>query len=134
MATITPPILIDGDGFFDVYSTVGEACSWLEAEDVEDGLYEAFDSVGHSLRLFTVGRFVRMDLPTDSDLDPDELARRLRSHIQQIGAHQVGVSNLESASLSTMLVALQSFQLDKVGRYRRWPGLLSWLRAWRSSR
>jgi hypothetical protein len=34
MSDLTPPIVIDGDGFFDVYSTVGDACSWLEAVDV----------------------------------------------------------------------------------------------------
>lgn len=127
-----PPIVIDGDGFFDVYATVGEACSWLEAVDVDDGLYEAFDSAGHSLRLFTEGRFVRIDLPADSVSDPEGFARRIRSHIRQIGADQVGVADLENASIPIMLAALYASQL--AARSRTWPGLLSLLRAWRSSR
>ena len=54
MLSANRAIVIDGDGFFDVYSTFAEACSWLEAVDVDDGLYEAIDSEGHSLRLQTL--------------------------------------------------------------------------------
>jgi len=113
---VTPPVLIDGDGFFDVYSTVGEACSWLEAEDVQTGLYEAFDSAGHALHLFTVGAFVEIDLPVEAEADPEELARRLRSHIDRIGADDVGVADPESASIPTMMAALEGFQRRKGGR------------------
>jgi len=116
MSNVTPPIVIDGDGFFDVYSTVGDACSWLEAVDVDDGLYEAFDSVGHSLRLFTDGNSVGIDLPADSDSDPEEFTRRLRSNIHRIGVDRVGVADLESASIPIMLAALQSFQRGEGGR------------------
>ena len=132
MSELTPPIVIDGDGFFDVYSTVGDACSWLEAVDVDDGLYEAFDSAGHSLRLFTEGRFVRIELPADSVSDPEGFARRIRSHIRQIGADRVGVADVEDASIPTMLAALQAFQLD--GSSCKWRGLSSLLRRWRPSR
>ena len=127
MATITPPIAIDGDGELKVYSTLREARSAMEPYDVDDGLYEAFDSAGYPLRISTLGLLVVMDLPADSTPDPDELARRLRSHISDIGPDRVGITDLDSASVPTMLAALQSFDLEWRGRS---SGLLSRIRAW----
>jgi len=127
MATITPPVVIEGDGELTVYSTLGQARSAMESYDVDDGLYQAFDSAGYPLRLSTVGLLVVIELPGDSTPDPDELARRLRSHISDLGTDRVGIDDLAGASVGTMLSALQSFQREWRGRS---SGLLSRLHAW----
>ncbi len=132
MLNVTPPIVIDGDSDFDVYSTVAEACSSLEPDDLKGGAFQAFDSVGHSLRMFADGHFVRMEVQSDSVPDPEDLARRARSYICEVGTDLIGIADPERASLPTMLTALQMFQL--AGPAHKRPGLWSRLRTWFSSR
>lgn len=119
MLSATPPIVIDGDGCFDVYATVAEACSWLEAVDVDDGLYEAFDSEGHPLRLVTDGNIVSIELPTDSIVDSAELEHRIRNYISWVNSIRVRIPIGDDSSISTMLQALLRFQLEKGGKSRK---------------
>lgn len=51
MADAIPPIVIYGDGLCEVYPGIAVACQAVEAIDVNDGLYEAFDSTGSPLLL-----------------------------------------------------------------------------------
>ncbi|HWK26449.1 MAG TPA: hypothetical protein VNS09_07805 [Solirubrobacter sp.] len=55
-----PPIItIDREGWLSVFASVGEAEAWLEAPDVEDDEYLAFDADGAVLDL-TVERQVQV--------------------------------------------------------------------------
>jgi hypothetical protein len=49
------PIVIYGDCLCEVYPAIAVACQAVEAIDVNDGLYEAFDSTGSPLLLVTHG-------------------------------------------------------------------------------
>ncbi|WP_159599631.1 hypothetical protein [Agromyces humi] len=113
VADAQPPIVIYGDGLCEVYLTVAAACQALEAVDVNDGLYEAFDCTGRALLLVTKQHAVSIDVPPNSAAEPAALARRLRDYIQVVGADRVGIADLVDASLSVMLDALLSFQRRK---------------------
>ena len=119
MADATPPIVIDGDGMFDVYPTIASACEWLEVKDVKDGLYKAFDSEGRTLRLVALSNGVSIEVPAASNPDPAKLERRLREHIQKVGVDRVGIANLEDAPLPMLLDALLRFQSQDSNR-RKW--------------
>lgn len=110
MADAIPPIVIYGDGLCEVYPTIAVACQAVEAIDVNDDLYEAFDSTGSPLLLVTHGNLVSIEVPLDSSPDPVALGRRLKYYIQEVGADRVGVADLDDASLPVMLGALLTFQ------------------------
>jgi hypothetical protein len=110
MADAVAPIWIDGDGLFEVYPTVALACSYVEAVDVNDGLYEAFDSEGRRLLFQTHGNLVSLEAPPDSHPDPSELGRRLRGYIQSVGVDRVGITDVQDATLPALLDALLRFQ------------------------
>jgi hypothetical protein len=106
-----PPILIDGDGHFRVYPTIAIACQDVEAVDVNDGLYEAFDSEGRVLSLVVHENRVALEVSPNSQPDAAELEGRLRKHIEAVGTARVGVANLDSTPLPVLLQALISFEL-----------------------
>jgi hypothetical protein len=110
VADVIPPIVIYGDGLCEVYPTIAVACQAVEAIDVKDGLYGAFESTGSPLLLVTHGNLVSIELPLDSTPDPAALERRLSDYIQEVGTDRVGVANLDDASLPVMLDVLLSFQ------------------------
>jgi hypothetical protein len=118
-----PPIVLDGDGLFEVYPTIAAASQAMEAVDVDSGLYEAFDSGGHPLMLVAYGKLVSIELPPDSVPDRAELESRLRKYIRYLGADRVGLANPDDVSLPVMLDTLLSFQQSVA---RRWTlrGLL----------
>jgi len=85
VADVIPPIVIYGDGLCEVYPTIAVACQAVEAIDVKDGLYGAFESTGSPLLLVTHGNLVSIELPLDSTPDPAALERRLSDYIQEVG-------------------------------------------------
>ncbi len=117
MADAVAPIVLDGDGLFEVYPTVALARSYVEAEDVNDGVFEAFDSEGRRLLFQTHGNLVWLEVPPDSHPEPAELERRLRRYIQSVGVDRVGITALQDATLPMMLDALLRFQDRKT---RNW--------------
>ena len=104
-----PPIVTDESGDIEVYPSVASACMELEAIDVLDGAYEAFDSRGYRLRIDAVRDIVSVVLEPGSTPDPLELERRLRRYVDRVGAARVGLSELDSATLPVMLDALLTF-------------------------
>ena len=110
MAEAKPPIVIDEDGYLEVYPTVAMARRAVEGLDVIDGVYDAFDSDGRPLLLVAYGNLVAIELPPESHPDPAELERRLRDFIQSVGAARVGLTNLDDAPLQVMLEALLKFE------------------------
>ena len=110
VSDVVPPIVIYGDGDCDVSPTVALACQAVEATDVDDGLYEAFDSQGTALMLVTSRNQVFIELPANSVPEPAALERRLRDHIGTVGADSVGIADLRDASLPVLLDALGTLQ------------------------
>jgi hypothetical protein len=110
VADAVPPIVICGDGLCEVYPTIAVACQAVEAIDVNDDLYEAFDSTGSPLLFVTRGNRVSIEVPLRSTPDPVALGRRLRDYIREVGADRVGVADVDDASLPMMLGALLTFQ------------------------
>jgi hypothetical protein len=104
-----PPIVVMEGNDLVVYATLALACHQLEAVDVNDGVYEAFDSEGRPLRLLTHGIVVSAELAPNSTPSPEELERRLRRHIHEIGPARAGITRPEDAALPVMLEALSRF-------------------------
>jgi hypothetical protein len=111
MTEMVAPIVIDEHGDIQIYQTVAIACRSLEAIDVLNDEFEAFDSNGRALVLLAQENRVSLALPADSHPNPAELERRLRRYINAIGADRMGVANLDRAPLAVMLQALISFDL-----------------------
>ena len=122
MVEAMPPIVIEESGDIEVYPTVETARRAIEAIDVLDGIYKAFDSDGRSLLLVAYGNLVSIEVPENPQPDPAGLERRLREYIVAVGPSRVGVANLEDATLPVMLGALLKFQRGgKPERRKRWP-------------
>lgn len=81
----------------------------IEAVDVLDAVYEAFDSHGRRLSLSVGEGLVSIRLDPKSVPEPNELLRRLRHFIARVGADRVGVDNVESVSLDAAVRALARF-------------------------
>jgi hypothetical protein len=105
-----PPIVIDDHGALEVYPSVAMACADLEVVDVNDGAFEAFDSLGRHLLLTTHDGHISIDVPRVSNPNPEELERRLRFSIRRLGIGRVGVESLDDTPLSLMLAAMLRFQ------------------------
>lgn len=51
--TIEPPIVVAEGNDVSVFRSIGDAAMCLEAVDVDDGVYQAWDALGHKLVLST---------------------------------------------------------------------------------
>lgn len=116
MSEATPPIVIIEGRDIRVYQSIAEASLELEAIDVIDGVYQAFDANGRRLRLVTNGILVSIEVPQDSPLEPVELVTQLRRYIQEVGVDHVGIEHVDDASLLEMLQALIRFQHDDLSK------------------
>ncbi|GAA1211921.1 hypothetical protein [Rhodoglobus aureus] len=116
------PIVIDEEGNLMVYPTVEMACLEMEAIDVVDGVYEAFDGHGRRLKLVAHGEFVSIAVPPDAHPEPAELERRLRKYIDPELAADLGIENVDDASLPALVHALFSYQRGETARsgYGTW--------------
>jgi hypothetical protein len=82
MTTVTPPIvLVDG---LDVqfFSSIEAAEGWMEAIDVENGVYHAYDSRGRALVVETKGERVYMAAASEEPPQAHELERLLRDYLR----------------------------------------------------
>ncbi len=104
-----PPIVLDDSGDIQVFPSVEAACREIEAIDVKEGVYEAFDTRGRRLYLSVDGDRVTADLASPIVDDSVELLNRLRRFISRVGAERVGVTEPETAALSTLLQSLLIF-------------------------
>jgi hypothetical protein len=98
--------VIDENGDITVYSSAEQARRSLEAIDVRDNAYEAFDSTGLRLVLAAEGDIVLPFIPGDGDADPSGFADRLRQFIKNVGPNRYGPLDVQDASLDTLLAAL----------------------------
>jgi hypothetical protein len=103
---IASPIVIDENGDITVYSSAEQARRSLEAIDVRDNAYEAFDATGLRLVLTAEGDVVLPFIPDETVPDPSEVADRLRQFITRVGPHRYGLQYLRGASLAALLAVL----------------------------
>ncbi|MFL6090456.1 MAG: hypothetical protein ACJ71Z_09975 [Aeromicrobium sp.] len=104
MPAPVPPIVVDEDGDIEVYSSVEDVRAWLEAYDVKEGRYEAFDSHGRRLE-FAIQGYAVTGMRIDPGLaeDPVELRRRLLVYVKSAGASDLGITEPDAATLSELL-------------------------------
>jgi hypothetical protein len=114
-----PIVLFEDRTELHVFPSIELACRYVEAIDVEDGIYEAFDGGGRAIQLLTHGPVVFADWPTESAEDPGEFERRVRTAIERIGAHRVGIIGLDQAALQAMLDALLSYNQGQIRKPRK---------------
>lgn len=103
------PIVIDERGDISLFPSLADASREMEAIDVVDAAYEAFDSSGRRLSLGVSEGLVRIWLDPQSAAEPDELLRRLRHFIVRAGSDRIGVGDVEAISLEAAVRALARF-------------------------
>lgn len=69
-----------------VFRSVEEATGYLEAIDVENGEYEAFDAEGFPLTLSVAGSRVRIERTSGVPPKKEEVEAKLRSFVGDAGA------------------------------------------------
>jgi hypothetical protein len=94
------------NGDIRVFSSAEQARRSLEAIDVRDDLYQAFDATGLKLVLTVESDVVLPFIPGDGSPEPREVADRLRLFISKVGADRYGLQDLQGASLDALLAAL----------------------------
>jgi hypothetical protein len=130
----TMPIVVFEDRTeLHLYSSVLEACRNIEAIDVQDGVYEAFDGRGRRIQLLTHGRVVMGEWPTESEVVPDDFEQRIRAAIERVGLEGAEIVDVERAVLPEMLNALLDRDRGK-SRQPRETFLDRILRRWRRDR
>lgn len=110
--TPQPPIIIDENGDIELYASLREAALALEAIDVLNEEYEAFDRTGQILRLTAAS----IDAPVviSSDLSagpaPGQLKERLRGLAERLGPEKLGCEKVPAAmSLDDLVNVLARF-------------------------
>lgn len=105
-----PPITLVHDDDLDVFADIPSAVHDIDLDDVRDGC-RAFDSRGVPLRIVDNGDWpVDLVIPEGAAPAPAELERHLKDTVRRIGGERVGLPELESASLATLLDAVLRFQ------------------------
>jgi hypothetical protein len=104
---IALPIIVLENGDLDLFASAEDVDAELEAIDVRDGLFVAYDATGRRLRLEVEGRLgVRVTQDPAGVRDPQPLERALRHYLQACGVH---------ASAEASLADLVQVAVDKVG-------------------
>ncbi len=109
-----PPLFLDEHGDIDAYLTVAEMASDVETVDVLNNEYEAFDAEGNVLTLHATDWRSPVSITLDSTAPspPDELARRLRAHVDRVGLERFDLEvPPEHASLSQLVRAVARFHI-----------------------
>ncbi|MGY2876554.1 hypothetical protein ACVW00_003744 [Marmoricola sp. URHA0025 HA25] len=110
---LQPTFVITRDGDVDLYKTLDDAASYMEAIDVRDGEYEdAFSMTGERLEIVIDGYQVRLVSTGVKDLP------RLRDRLRQL-ADRNGYS--EADDPDPRAVANEVFANEWRARWPRWP-------------
>lgn len=105
-----PLVMIDETGDVSVHRTEAAARQSVEACDVDDGVFSAYDSRGMPLALGIDGDRVLLERLAMSSPNPDVLESLVRSFIASFGAKNLGIERLEAATLLELLEALEAHQ------------------------
>ena len=119
-----PLVLFEG-GDLTMYANYADLNGYVEAVDVDNGEYEAFDSAGRPIDLSTeggpkeYGRPVLVGVREGVPLEVDSLTARLRGHVQGLASARAAWPNFESDSLSELIEGLMPFYREPRQRRRR---------------
>lgn len=103
---IIEPIIVDENGAAEVYANLKDACSDLEAVDVSNGVYKAFDARGLVLDVRADGSHVRITAPDHARYDHEYLLKQVRRLAQAIGPNRLGGLHIDDASLDLLLTRI----------------------------
>ncbi|MBC7631404.1 hypothetical protein [Aeromicrobium sp.] len=106
-----PPITLCDSGNLDVFADVASAVHDIDLEDVRNGR-KAVDSRGMPLYVVDNGAWpIDLRVAENAESAADDLERRLRDAIRNLGPDRVGLPGFEAAPLATLLDALLRFQV-----------------------
>ncbi|MBO9523632.1 MAG: hypothetical protein J7518_19035 [Nocardioidaceae bacterium] len=119
---IALPVVVDDHGALEFYESVERAESYLEAVDVANEEYRAYDAAGHMLLLKVVGARVRITGSGDTPR-PDAVRDLLVEFLGRIGSERVGIEDPADLDLQSLAEALLAWTKPPQ-RSRRWfsPG------------
>jgi hypothetical protein len=80
----TPPIFVDDHGDISVFRSVGFAESWMEAIDIENEEYTAYDASGRLLALSADRRQTHIALAEEEPTHSSELAQKLQKFLRAV--------------------------------------------------
>jgi hypothetical protein len=105
-----PPIIVDEHGGVEIYKTIEEAAMDLEAVDVENNEYVAYDSEGRLLRLIpTSVHAVTIESAEQEPSHTDELHAVLFKFLMDNGER---ASWLKEASLQELVTKALEYKID----------------------
>lgn len=112
------PVVLDESGDVTVFASIRSLIGLVEAIDVRDGAYEAFDATGRPILLAATSDRARVTYTVGPTADPEhlhEILVRLAGH-PRVAAMLPPGFDLERASLADLLAAL----VPKQKPARRW--------------
>lgn len=117
-------MIVDEHGDTEVYADVAAAAAGLEAIDVRNAEYEAFDSSGRPLDLYVVDGRAVLRLREDASPEVEDVVNRLRRAARAIDARLMPGLDIERADLRQLVDALLAVEAPR----------LTWRRLLRSRR
>jgi hypothetical protein len=109
-----PPIFLDEHWDLSAFASLADAATYVEAIDVLNDEYEAFDAEGQPLVLHASHWSDPVSITVNAEVSPqpDELARRLRRYIERVGPERLELDvPMERAPLRRLVQAVAGFQL-----------------------
>lgn len=97
-----PPIIVNESGDADIFDSVEQAEGYLEAVDVNDGRYEAYDSEGRKLLLTATSDAVKIQEGEVEPTHADELRTILINFLVNMGDTDHGLRGLSLEKLVTI--------------------------------
>lgn len=97
-----PLFVFEGDDLH-VYPSVEDACGDLEAIDVRENVYEAFDSEGFEVELLTSGWLV-VGAKVRESREPvlDLVTQRVRAYARSLAARELVRADVETSGLARL--------------------------------
>lgn len=112
MTDVTWPVVLFDGGDLGMYASYSDLNGYIEAVDVDDGVYEAYDSAGRPLDLSTQGgpqayrSPVLVNVREGVPLEVEALEKRLRDCVRLSTRPRAGMPNFETDPLPELIVGL----------------------------
>ena len=113
---MNPPFVLAEDLDVSVYTSLTDLTGHVEAQDVRDGVYEAFDAEGRIV-ILTAGSDRGRVLAAPGDVAEGRLRDVLIAHLAAIGRQQVATQATGETPLKALIELVVRSQED---RSRRW--------------
>lgn len=105
---ITPPIIVDESGDIDVFETIEGAEMYLEAVDVKNQRFVAYDSEGRLLRLLPTMPKVTIEAAEGAPTHSEDARQVLIKFLTDVGTPKAG---LEEESLQELVATSLNFKI-----------------------